>query len=135
MVTHQAEDRFTVEGVAKDARKQWRQVADQLRLCVSKPAALMDQAEADVLAYTAFPAPHRAKIHSTNPLERLNGEIKRRSDVVGIFPNEAAVVRLVGALLLEQNDEWAVQRARYVSLETIAPLSDRPTVSLPAIAA
>ena len=71
----------------------------------------------------------------TNPLERLNGEIKRRSDVVGIFPNEEAVLRLIGALLLEQNDEWAVQRARYISLETIAPLSDDPAVSLPALAA
>src|SRR6516165_5022528 len=117
------------------ARKQWRQVADQLRPRVSKLATLMDNAEADVLAYMDFPAQHRAKIHSTNPLERLNGEIKRRSDVVGIFPNEAAVIRLIGALLLEQNDEWAVQRARYMSLETIAPLSDNPTVSLPAIAA
>src|SRR4051812_44175138 len=120
---------------ADAARQQWRQVADQLRPRVSKLAALMDNAETDVLAYMDFPTQHRAKIHSTNPLERLNGEIKRRSDVIGIFPNEAAVGRLVGALLLEQNDEWAVQRARYMSLETIAPLSDNPTVSLPAIAA
>jgi transposase-like protein len=82
-----------------------------------------------------IPVQHRAKLHSTNPLERLNGEIKRRSDVVGIFPNEAAVTRLVGALLLEQNDEWAVQRARYMSLETIAPASDDPSIRLPALAA
>ena len=71
-----------------------------------------------------FPKEHRAKIHSTNPLERLNGEIKRRTEVVGIFPNEAAITRLVGAILLEQNDEWAVQRARYMTLETIAPMRD-----------
>ena len=120
---------------AATARKQWRHVADELRPRVSKLASLMDEAEADVLAYMSFPAQHRVKLHSTNPLERLNGEIKRRSDVVGIFPNEAAVVRLVGALLLEQNDEWAVQRARYMSLETIAPMSDDPFVSLPALAA
>ena len=120
---------------AEAARKQWRQVADQLRPRVSKLAALMDDAEADVLAYMGFPAQHRAKIHSTNPLERLNGEIKRRSEVVGIFPNEAAVARLIGALLLEQNDEWAVQRARYMTLETIAPLSDAPFVGMPALAA
>ncbi len=82
-----------------------------------------------------FPVQHRAKLHSTNPLERLNGEIERRSEVVGIFPNEAAVIRLIGALLLEQNDESAVQRARYMSLETIAPLSDDPVVSLPTMAA
>ena len=80
-------------------------------------------------------AVHRTKLHSTNPLERLNGEIKRRTDVVGIFPNEAAITRLVGAILLEQNDEWAVQRARYITLETIAPMSDHPLVSLPAVAA
>jgi putative transposase len=68
-------------------------------------------------------------------LERLNGEIKRRTEVVGIFPNEASIVRLVGAILLEQNDEWAVQRARYMTLETIAPLGDDPTVMLPVAAA
>ena len=120
---------------AAAARKQWRDVADQMRPRVPKLAALLDNAEADVLAYMGFPAQHRAKIHSTNPIERLNGEIKRRSDVVGIFPNEAAVTRLIGAILLEQNDEWAVQRARYMTLETIAPLSDDLAVSPPAMAA
>ena len=94
----------------------------------------MDEAETDVLAYMSFPSAHRAKLHSTNPLERLNGEIKRRTEVVGIFPNEAAIIRLVGAILLEQNDEWAVQRARYMTLETIASMSDDPTISLPAVA-
>jgi putative transposase len=117
------------------ARTQWRQVADQLRPKVPKLAAMMDEAEADVLAFMSFPKDHRLKIHSTNPLERLNGEIKRRTDVVGIFPNEAAITRLAGAILLEQNDDWAVQRARYMTLETIAPLSDDPIVSLPAVAA
>jgi transposase-like protein len=70
----------------------------------------------------------------TNPIERLNGEIKRRTEVVGIFPNDGAIVRLVGALLLEQNDEWAVQRARYMTLETISQMSDNPLISLPAVA-
>jgi putative transposase len=124
-----------VQDDAEAASKQWRQVADQLRAKVPKLAALMDEAETDVLAFMTFPKDHRAKIHSINPLERLNGEIKRRTHVVGIFPNEDAITRLIGALLLEQNDEWAVQRGRYMSLETIAPLSDDPIIKLPAVAA
>ena len=120
---------------ADTARVQWRQVADQVRPKLPKLAALMDDAEADVLAFMSFPKDHRPKIHSTNPLERLNGEIERRTDVIGIFPNEAAIIRLVGAILLEQNDEWAVQRARYMTLETIGALSDDPIVKLPAVAA
>ena len=120
---------------ADATRTQWRQVADQLKPKLPKLSALMHTAEADVLAYMTFPKEHRVKLHSTNPLERLNGEIKRRTEVVGIFPNEDAIIPLVGAILLEQNDEWAVQRARYMSLETIAPLSDNPLVSLPAVPA
>ena len=120
---------------ANAARTQWRLVADQLRPRVPKLAVMMDEAEPDVLAFMSFPAAHRTKLHSTNPIERLNGEIKRRTEVVGIFPNEDAITRLVGAILLEQNDEWAVQRARYMTLETMAPLSDDPIIMLSAVAA
>ena len=116
---------------AEQAKAQWRRVAGQPRPKVPKLAALMDQAEPDVLAYMSFPPQHRTKLHSTNPLERLNGEIKRRTEVVGIFPNEAAITRLVGAILLEQNDEWAVQRARYITLESISPAGNDPIVGLP----
>jgi len=119
---------------ADAARAQWHRVADQLKPKLPKLTALMNEAETDVLAYMGFPTQHRAKLHSTNPLERLIGEIKRRTEVVGIFPNEAAISRLVGAVLLEHNDEWTVQRARYMSLESIAPVSDDPLVSLPAVA-
>ncbi len=120
---------------AASARAQWRQVADQLRPKLPKLATMLDASEEDVLAYMTFPKEHRAKIHSTNPIERLNGEIKRRTDVVGIFPNEASITRLIGAILLEANDEWAVQRARYMTLESITALGDDPAVMLPAVAA
>ncbi|NBB95181.1 MAG: IS256 family transposase [Planctomycetes bacterium] len=120
---------------AAAAKAQWRQVADQLRPKAKKLAEIMDDAEDDVLAYMTFPKEHRTKLHSTNPLERLNGEIKRRTNVVGIFPNEAAARRLVGAILLEQNDEWAVQRACYMRVETPPEPGDDALVMLPTTAA
>jgi putative transposase len=116
---------FTQE-TQEAARAEWRAVADRLRERFPKLGALMDEAEDDVLAHLGFPKEHWPQLHSTNPLERLNGEIKRRTDVVAIFPNEAAIVRLVGAMLLEQNDEWAASRARYMSLEKLAQFSDDP---------
>ncbi len=119
---------------AEAAHAQWKQVADALRERFPKLAELMDGSRDDVLAYMAFPREHWGQIASTNPLERLNGEIKRRSDVVGIFPNDRAVLRLVGALMLEQNDEWAVSR-RYMSLESLVALSDDPVLRLSAVAA
>jgi len=116
------------------AQEQWRRIADQLRPTVPKLAQLMDASEADVLAYMTFPSAHRTKLHSTNPIERLNHEVKRRADVVGIFPNEAAIRRLIGAVLLEQNDEWAVQRARYMPRDTMAELLDPPSAELSVMA-
>jgi putative transposase len=111
---------------------QWRTVADQLRAKFPKLSGLMDKSETDVLSFLSFPKAHRTQIHSTNPLERLNAEIKRRTDVVGIFPNEAAITRLVGALLLEQNDEWQLQR-RYMQLEGLQALSDNQLARLSAV--
>ena len=104
---------------ADAAKTQWR-VADQLRPKLPKLAAFMDGGRGRRARLHELPVEHWLKIHSTNGLERLNGEVKRRTDVVGIFPNDEAIVRLVGAILLEQNDEWAVQRARYMTLETMA---------------
>jgi transposase-like protein len=123
-----------VQETEEAARAEWRAVADRLRGKFRKLSELMDSAENEVLAYMAFPKSHWSQIHSTNPIERLNREIKRRTNVVSIFPNEAAIVRLVGAILLEQNDEWAVSR-RYMSLETLAGLCDDPQVRSKAIPA
>jgi putative transposase len=104
---------------ATEARQRLGQVADQLRPHTAKVARLLEDAEADLLAFYAFPAEHWSKLRSTNPLERVNREIGRRSDVVGIFPNDAALLRLAGMLLLEQNDEWLVGR-RYLSESSMA---------------
>ena len=110
----------------KQAGETWRRVADQLRPRWPKLAELMDDSEHDVLAYMAFPRQHRTKLHSTNPIERLNKEVKRRADVVGIFPNEASIIRLIGAVLFEQNDEWQTA-SRYMQVEAFAQIDHEET--------
>jgi putative transposase len=105
------------------ALQQLKKIADGLRSRFAKAAALLDEAAEDILAYRHVPLEHQRQLHSTNPLERLNKEIKRRSNVVGIFPNPAAVLRLVGAVLLEQDDEWAVAERRYFSAESMKQLN------------
>lgn len=116
-----------------EAEAQWNAVADALREKNHRLGEMMDASRDDVLACMDFPKHHWAQINSTNPLERVNKEIKRRSDVVGIFPNDDAIIRLVGALMLEQNDEWAVAR-RYMTLETLTSIVDDALVRLPAVA-
>ena len=111
-----------VQPDAESASKAWRRVADELRERFPTAAHLMDQAESDVLAHLHLPAPHRVKLHSTNTFERLNKEVKRRANVLGIFPNEASIRRLIGAVLMEQNEEWQLQHRylpQHTMLETI----------------
>ena len=112
--------------------EQWRSVVDQLRSKFPKFATLMDEAESDVLAFMSLPKAHRVEIHSTNPLERRNAEIKCRTDMAAIFPNEAAITRLVGALLREQNDEWQLQQ-RYMQLEGVQTVLDNLPARLSAV--
>ncbi len=102
-------------------QQQWRKVADGFRSRFPRVSALPDEAEADVLADLGFPREHWWQVWSNNPLERLNRESKRRTDMVGIFPNQAAIHRLVGTVLVEQHDEWQVSR-RYFSAESLAKL-------------
>jgi transposase-like protein len=115
------------------AKEKWGSLMTAFKSRYPKLAELMVRAENDVLAYKSFPQAHWQQIHSTNPLERLNKEIKRRTNVIGIFPNEAAITRLVGALMLEQNDEWAITR-RYMSLETVRELCNDATLDAAQIA-
>src|SRR4051794_27588395 len=116
---------FNTDGY-DSARERVSVVIEQLTPIAPKVAELLAEAEEDLLAFYRFPAEHHSKLRSTNPLERVNREIGRRSDVVGIFPNDAALIRLAGMLLIEQNDEWLVAR-RYLSQESLTALKLQQT--------
>jgi putative transposase len=121
---------FNAEGYAQ-AKERVTHVLERLSELAPKVCGLLETAEEDLLAFYQLPPEHWTKLRSTNPLERVNKEIGRRTDVVGIFPNDAAVIRLVGALLSEQNDEWLVQR-RYLSVESMALILAEPADAPPA---
>ena len=116
---------------APATRIQLHEVVRILETKFPKAAQLLADAEPDVLAHTGFPRAHWRKIASTNPLERINKEIKRRSNVVGIFPDDASVIRLVGAVLLDQHDDWAIAERRYLSEESMALIDATPRRSPP----
>ena len=107
-----------------------RRVADQLRGKWPKLGSFIDNSEADVLSHMDFPVQHRTKLHGTNPIERLNKEVKRRADAVGILPNEGSIIRLIGAVLLEANDEWQTQH-RYMQTKVMADVMNPPTDAVP----
>jgi putative transposase len=122
-----------VQPDAATATTQLRAVVEQLRPYAPGVAERLEAMETDLLAYTAFPAAHWSKIWSNNPIERLNRELKRRTDVVGIFPDKASVIRLVGALLVEINDEMIAAERRYIAAASVADLSDNANeLALPA---
>jgi putative transposase len=116
----------------QQARERIGQVITRLEPIAPKVCRLLEEAEEDLIAFYLFPAEHWTKLRSTNPLERVNKEIGRRTDVVGIFPNDAAVIRLAGALLSEQNDEWLVQR-RYLSAESTQLILDAGSSEKPSL--
>lgn len=120
-VVRAALQQMFVQTEEKNAHSTWREVAAQLEMSLPAFTEMMDEAEVDVLAYFGFPKAHRVKIHSTNTLERLNKEVKRRADMVGIFPNERSITRLQGAVLTEQNEEWLLQN-RYLPQHSMAEI-------------
>jgi transposase-like protein len=110
---------------AREAHERLDEVIERLRSPAPKVTRLLENAAEDLLGFYAFPAEHWPKLRSTNPLERMNREVGRRSDVVGIYPNDAALIRLAGMLLIEQNDEWLVGR-RYLSEHSIRLVLSEP---------